>query len=136
MNQQQSYWFGTLYLIHFDHRLQNPNGHGPRHYLGFVENGGLDDRIRLHRSGQGSRLLLAVTQAGIQWRVVLTLPGDRNTERRLKKHRNLPRYCPICNPDHWRTGWTDRRGRRSRQEALPSGDVKTLESGDPEGRNR
>ena len=82
-----------VYLICFDSHY-----HRARHYIGYCSRPeGLDQRIARHRSGDGSRLLRAVTRAGIGWRVVRTWPdGDRSFERRLKRRKNAARLCPVC----------------------------------------
>jgi predicted GIY-YIG superfamily endonuclease len=82
----------TVYLIHF----LKPYKHA-RHYLGYSTN--LDKRITDHLCGTGARLLEVVTDAGIEWRLVRTWPGDRELERQLKNRKDAPRLCPICNPD-------------------------------------
>jgi predicted GIY-YIG superfamily endonuclease len=81
----------TVYLIHF-----NQAYHHARHYLGFSEN--LDKRITDHLCGMGARLLEVITQAGIDWKLARTWPGDRELERRLKNRKEAPKLCPICNP--------------------------------------
>ena len=81
----------TVYLIHF----LKPYKHA-RHYLGYSTN--LDKRIADHLCGMGARLLEVVTDAGIEWRLVRTWPGDRELERKLKNRKDAPRLCPICNP--------------------------------------
>lgn len=81
---------GTIYLIH----LERPYRHA-RHYLGWTE-GPLADRIAAHRSGQGSPLLRAATEVGINWYVVWTCVGDRYEERRLKNGKHVSRFCPAC----------------------------------------
>jgi len=80
---------GTIYLIHFD----IPYRHA-RHYMGFTTN--LQQRIKRHKAGHGSRLMSVITQAGIGWTVVQTWSGDRHLERRIKRGGGLSRSCPIC----------------------------------------
>jgi hypothetical protein len=58
-----------VYLIHFEEKL-----HHAQHYLGFVESD-LLQRIALHQSGRGAKLLAAVNEKGIKWRVVRVWPG-------------------------------------------------------------
>lgn len=82
-----------IYLICFDRPFRHA-----RHYLGFVESPGkLEARIERHRSGDGAKLLRAVNQAGIQWRVVRTWEdGSRDKERQMKNRGHTPDYCPVC----------------------------------------
>jgi len=87
---------GTVYLIHFERPigdLHNPRGQA-QHYLGYTED--LEARLEAHASGNGSRLMEVITEAGISWTVAKTWEGDRSLERRLKNQHNSPRLCPIC----------------------------------------
>jgi hypothetical protein len=79
---------GVVYLICFD----RPFSHA-KHYMGWTQNLGV--RLLLHRAGRGARLMDAVTQAGIDWKVVAIYYGDRNEERRMKNHGH-GRRCPVC----------------------------------------
>src|SRR5581483_6156638 len=83
-----------VYLIHFD----KPYKHA-KHYIGFCEGtGNLEPRMQAHAKGQGARLLEVLKQAGVGWKLVrVWRGGDRNFERALKKQKNTPRMCPICN---------------------------------------
>lgn len=81
----------TVYLLHFDRPLAHA-----RHYIGFTKN--LDSRLGRHENGRGSRLVDAVLEAGIGYTVAKTWNGDRNFERWLKRKKNTPQLCPICNP--------------------------------------
>lgn len=110
---------GIVYLIHFDTplvrgRLGNPND-GVRHYLGWT-GGKLTDglnsydliaRMEEHLASRGASILAALNERGIGWRPVAAwdrqssppFPGfkaTRDCERKLKKQRNTPRYCPVC----------------------------------------
>ena len=80
---------GVVYLIHF----ARPYKHA-RHYLGYTED--LPKRLSLHKRGLGARLMEVVRNAGIDWVVARTWPGDRVLERRLKNRHESPRLCPIC----------------------------------------
>lgn len=82
---------GTIYLLHFEQPLRHA-----RHYLGFTEGETVDQRIERHRSGRGSKLMAAVTRSGIDFRVVKTWSGTRHLERELKRSKNIPRHCPVC----------------------------------------
>lgn len=89
----------AVYLIHFQRPFQHAN-----HYLGFVDTSGhpLDEalltRMSYHRSGRGSRLLKAVTVAGIPWQIVRVWPDGTRTQERQLKGRSSTRLCPTCNP--------------------------------------
>jgi len=85
---------GLIYLICFEEKFQHAG-----HYLGFVEdeNDGLEKRLQLHRSGNGSRLLRAVAAAGINFDVVRTWSGrSRSDERKMKNAGGGCRYCLKC----------------------------------------
>ena len=85
----------TLYLIHFEAKYKHA-----QHYLGLSND--LPRRMDEHRSGQGSALMKAVTQAEIPWDVVRTWKhADRMLERQLKSRHNTWKLCPICNPASW-----------------------------------
>lgn len=85
--------FAMVYLIHFNLPFKHAE-----HYIGFVENkGNLDARMNHHRTGSGSRLMHAVSKAGIGWEIArLWEDGDRNFERKLKNWKKNKRLCPIC----------------------------------------
>lgn len=79
-----------VYLIHFDQNLKHA-----RHYIGFTDD--LQKRLKTHRAGYGGRLMAAVIENGINWRVARTWPdATRNNERYLKNKKNAPALCPIC----------------------------------------
>lgn len=81
-----------LYIIHFDVPL-----HHAQHYVGYCKDGRLMERLLEHHAGNGSKLLRAVSRAGIGWKVAKELPGDRTAERKLKNRKNTKQLCPICN---------------------------------------
>lgn len=80
-----------IYLIHFDRPL-----HHARHYVGFTSKDAIDERLAEHRRGQGAKILRALNECGIAYKVVRTWDGDRNFERRIKNQNNTGRYCPVC----------------------------------------
>lgn len=82
-----------VYLIHLDSPL-NPD-RPARHYLGWARD--LEQRVQAHRAGVGARFLAVAQERGIRWRVVRTWEGSRDLERKLKRQKNTPRFCPICN---------------------------------------
>ena len=82
----------TVYLIHSETKL-----HHAQHYLGSAKD--VEARLRQHRKGAqagGAKLLHAMNQAGIAWRVVRTWDGGRRLEKQFKRQHNGPRFCPIC----------------------------------------
>ena len=87
-----------VYLIHFETKL-----HHAGHYVGYARKVG--KRIALHRSGRGARILRALRECGIRWRVVRVWPaGTRILERSIKNKKNAPCFCPICSRQPWNIG--------------------------------
>jgi len=84
----------TVYLLHFTKPIA-PGKHICQHYMGSCID--LAQRLDQHRSGQGSRLCQVAKERGIDFVLVRTWKGNRQTERKLKKTHNSPRFCPICN---------------------------------------
>lgn len=82
-----------IYIIELDEPIGNrDNCHGSaRYYIGYCDDDHLEQRIAQHRSGQGARMLAACNERGIEYNVILILPGDRTEERRLKNQKNTPR---------------------------------------------
>lgn len=86
----------TVYLVHLESPLLPGRN---RHYLGKTKN--LSSRIAAHRGinpqDKGSVFLREANKRAIKWWVVRTEQDEEGTlERRWKKQRNLPRYCPQC----------------------------------------
>lgn len=83
-----------VYLLCFESKLKHA-----KHYIGFVEKpDGLEPRMKKHRNGSGSKLMSAVSKAGIQFAIArLWQNGDRNFERWLKNKKNAKYLCPCCN---------------------------------------
>ena len=86
----------VVYLLHFDTPI-SPN-HSTQHYLGSAAD--LQHRLAEHAAGQGARLTQVARQRGIGWIVARTWNGGRQLERQIKKRKNAPRYCPICQAAH------------------------------------
>lgn len=90
---------GTVYLIHFEHPIGNPEN--PRaqaqHYIGHSERP-VDQRLEDHLRGRSnsSKIMRAVLRRGIGWRLARTWDGDRGDERRLKNWHKAWQLCPIC----------------------------------------
>ncbi len=88
----------TVYLLCFADRLRRDDRAYVRHYLGWCAG---DPEIRLseHRAGQGSPLVRAAVTAGLEPVIVRQWPGQtRQLERHIKRMRQLPTFCPRCNP--------------------------------------
>lgn len=86
----------TVYLIHFDAPLGdvgNPRGQA-QHYIGFTDD--LDARLDAHRKGNGSKLMAALSRAGIGWTLARTWAGGRALERQLKRRKKARCWCPLC----------------------------------------
>lgn len=82
---------GTIYLIHFDRPFKHA-----RHYLGWTRTYNIEARLGHHLKGSGSRLMRAVSLAGIGWTVSRTWTGTRSDERRLHNRKKSPDLCPMC----------------------------------------
>ena len=80
-----------VYLIHFSQKL-----HHAQHYIGFVKTD-LLQRIALHIDNRGAKILTAVNNSGIPWKVVrVWTEGDRALERKLKNYKKARCFCPVC----------------------------------------
>ncbi len=91
-----------VYLLHF-REVYEPYPAAPLyccagHYTGFVLGGPweLARRLAEHGTERGARLMLAVRQAGITWRLARTWPGGRDREKQLKAQGGARRRCPLC----------------------------------------
>lgn len=82
-----------VYLLHFDRPYE-----GVQHYVGYTDN--IKGRMKRHKSGNGSKLIAAVTSKGIGFKLVKVWEGDRSLERKIKNYKNSPKICPICNPNY------------------------------------
>lgn len=93
---------GLVYLLHFDVVYEPYPGALMRdcagHYTGFVRGGPrkLARRLAEHGTAHGSRLMLAVSNAGITWQLARTWPGGADRERQLKRQGGARRRCPLC----------------------------------------
>jgi hypothetical protein len=81
---------GTAYLLHFARPY-----HHARHYLGFTTN--LEARLVTHRLGDGSPLISAVVDDGIEIFLARTWENvTRTFERRGHRKGSKREVCPIC----------------------------------------
>lgn len=82
-----------VYLLCFDKKFKHA-----KHYIGFAQSqDSFERRLKCHVKGRGSKLMNAITKAGIGFKVTRTWPdGDRNFERSLKNRKNASQLCPDC----------------------------------------
>jgi predicted GIY-YIG superfamily endonuclease len=75
-----------VYLIHFDRSIGGDKSRArAQHYIGFTQEGKLMERMQEHASGQGAKIMAAVSLVyRVGWRVVRTWDGGRHLERQLK----------------------------------------------------
>jgi hypothetical protein len=92
-----------VYLIHFAWPIGNLDSRYGQasHYLGTALDGDVSRRVAVHRAGYGARIMAAVSAAGVPVFVVRTWDGGRALERSLKRQKNSPRLCPMCQPVPW-----------------------------------
>ena len=81
-----------VYLIHLDQPL-SPNSPS-RNYIGYTRH--LPSRMEAHFKGRGARFMQVARERNISWCVARIWPGDRVHERLLKRRKNAPKMCPIC----------------------------------------
>ena len=96
---------GIIYVIHFDSPLSfNRKGKKVevKHYIGWTE-GELSSRLDKHLSGQGAKILAALKQRSIGWKVTSTFVGTRNDERTIKRQKNNKRFCSDCSSKKFNT---------------------------------
>lgn len=78
-----------IYLLKFQRPI---GGHHPcgkaEFYLGYCDDGRLDDRIAEHRAGRGAAITRWLVRNGVGFDLVAVIPeGDRSLERRLKSYK-------------------------------------------------
>ena len=84
-----------MYLLHF-----RPHYKHARHYLGYSTD--VAARLGEHQRGAGARLTQVAVANGTVLELVRVWKGDRKVERRLKRRKNTPLLCPLCNPFAYR----------------------------------
>jgi predicted GIY-YIG superfamily endonuclease len=93
--QIRRFWFivmSYVYLLHFEKPISDR--HTTQHYIGYTSD--IDERLRSHRKGTGSRLCAVAKERGIGFTLAELIKGDRTIERTLKNAKNSPKMCPIC----------------------------------------
>ena len=89
-----------VYILHFD----QPYWKTCQHYVGYTRVG-VDERLKVHRAGNGSKLVKYAMNHGINFSLVKVEDFDsigeaRQRERQIKKRGGGGKLCPICN--RWR----------------------------------
>jgi hypothetical protein len=77
----------TVYMLQFSGALGN-EPHSARTYLGYCDDGRLDDRLAEHRAGRGVAITRAAVEKGYSLELVASMPGDRALERWLKNKKD------------------------------------------------
>jgi predicted GIY-YIG superfamily endonuclease len=98
-SEQAVQWSGTVYLVHFAAPL-----HHAQHYLGWTRLP-VAERLALHQSGAGAKLLRAAVERGIEFWVARTWPDvPQAIERKLKNRHDGRRLCPLCDASAYQHG--------------------------------
>jgi predicted GIY-YIG superfamily endonuclease len=85
----------NVYLLHFSDNLCHA-----RHYIGATAD--VEKRLQAHKKNPRPKILRACRDNGIDFEVVRVWENKaRGFERLLKKRKNSPELCPICNPETW-----------------------------------
>lgn len=84
-----------LYILKFDRPLGTMGKGCARYYLGYCEDGRLQDRYREHLAGKGAAITRAANERGIGYVIVAMHSGDRNDERRYKRWHNNARLVEM-----------------------------------------
>lgn len=79
-----------VYILQFSQPLGSPK-HQANFYIGYCRDDLLDERLHLHRTGQGAAITRAAVLRGYSLELVATLTGGREEERRLKRQKNCRR---------------------------------------------
>jgi len=86
-----------VYILHFESQYWE----GAQHYVGYTSKGILE-RLQVHRSGRGSRLVKYALDHGVDFVVGKLERGypdkgsARRREIRLKREGHLDRHCEVC----------------------------------------
>ena len=78
----------TVYMLHFVGGALGSERHSASTYLGYCDDGPLDERLAEHRVGRGAAITRAAVEKGLRLEVVASVPGDRALERWLKNKKN------------------------------------------------
>jgi len=81
---------GTIYILEFSQPLGNEK-HRANYYIGWCSEGRLLDRFQEHCAGCGAAITRAVIERGYKLKILYTMTGTRDDERKLKRQKNTPR---------------------------------------------
>lgn len=83
-----------IYFVLLEKPIGNPsNRHGTAQiYCGYCDDERLDERLKEHRMGYGSKMLAEASRRGINFDVCHVEAGDRTKERKIKNQKNHRRY--------------------------------------------
>ncbi|EAZ88605.1 GIY-YIG nuclease family protein [Crocosphaera chwakensis] len=81
-----------VYILHFQRPI-SPY-HTAQHYVGFTKD--IDQRIREHRKGRGSRFCAVAKERDISFTLAELLMGERSLEKAIKRQKNTKIFCPVC----------------------------------------
>lgn len=81
-----------IYILKLDSPL-GTHKHYAQWYVGWTQDEfTLPKRMECHRAGKGAAFTRAAVERGIAFEVVLTLPGDKTEERRIKNLKNTRKF--------------------------------------------
>lgn len=81
-----------VYLLRFSTPLGNDR-HEAQYYMGYCEDGRLDERLQEHRCMRGAKITAAAVAKGAELTVVRTWPNaTREDERRMKRWKRHSRF--------------------------------------------
>lgn len=81
----------AVYILHFSKKVSHAG-----HYIGFSEDP--IKRLAEHKRGGTTPLIDACLRKGVVFTMnIIDSNGSRTFERKIKKQKNGPRYCPVCN---------------------------------------
>jgi predicted GIY-YIG superfamily endonuclease len=69
-----------------------PPMHHAQYYTGYCADDRFEERLAEHLDGRGATIIRRALEAGHQIQPVLTFPGNRTDERRLKNRHNTPKF--------------------------------------------
>lgn len=79
-----------IYILEFSTPLGSSR-HQASYYVGYCDDHRLEQRFKEHLKGEGAAITRAALKRGISFKVLATMPGTREDERKLKRQKNTPR---------------------------------------------